>query len=181
MSTSIEFLSSAINTFEASKRLAEKAILQVPQEKLHVALDDHTNSIAIIMKHIAGNLISRWTNFLSSDGEKPWRQRDEEFIDTFSSREELMKYWEDGWQCVIDSLHRLKEEDLSKSVTIRGEKHSVPLAIERSLSHISYHIGQIVLIARIHAGDDWETLTIPRGQSEQFNKANWGPDSSPEG
>ena len=168
------FVEAAINTFEANKRLAEKAVAQLSDEQLHVSLDEHTNSIAVIMKHIAGNLISRWTDFLTTDGEKEWRNRDDEFVDSFKDRAELEAYWKRGWNCVVDSLKGLGVDDLSKTVQIRGEPHSVPLAIQRSLGHTCYHVGQIVQIARIQAGDEWETLTIPRGESEQFNKKHWG-------
>jgi hypothetical protein len=174
MDITAEFLSATINAFEANKRLADRAVVQVPDEKLHVALDETTNSIAIIMKHVAGNLISRWTDFLTTDGEKPWRNRDDEFVDSFGSRDELLDYWERGWTCLLGTLKSLKAEDLGKTVSIRGEPHSVPLALQRSLGHTCYHIGQIVQAARIHAGDNWKTLTIARGESEQFNKQNWG-------
>jgi hypothetical protein len=174
MDVSAEFLAAAINTFQANKRLADRAVEQVPDEKLHVALDENTNSIAVIMKHIAGNLISRWTDFLTTDGEKPDRHRDDEFVDSFRSRADLLQYWERGWACLFNSLKSLKPEDLGQTVLIRGEPHSVPLALERSLGHTCYHIGQIVQVARIQAGDKWTTLTILRGGSEQFNKTNWG-------
>ena len=147
---------------------------QVPDDKLHVALDENTNCIAVIMKHVGGNLASRWTDFLTTDGEKPWRNRDDEFVDTFGSRAELLAAWEQGWACLLTALKGLTREDLEKTVVIRGEPHSVPLALERSLGHTCYHIGQIVQVARIHAGVKWNTLTIPRGGSEQFNKANLG-------
>jgi hypothetical protein len=168
------FVSAAVNALEANKRLADRAVEQVPDDKLHVALDANTNSIAVIMKHVAGNLISRWTDFLTTDGEKPWRNRDGEFEDTVGSRTDLLKLWERGWGCLLASLKGLKRDDLEKTVLIRGEPHSVPLAIERSLGHTCYHIGQLVQVARVHAGDKWTTLTIPRGGSEQFNKGNWG-------
>lgn len=169
-----EFMSAIINAFEANKRLADRAVAQMPDDKLHVALDANTNSIAAIMKHVAGNLISRWTDFLTTDGEKPWRDRDGEFVDSFRSRAELVEFWERGWACLLKSLKSLAPEDLEKTVLIRGEPHSVPLAAERSLGHTCYHIGQIVQVARVHAGEKWSTLTIPRGGSEQFNKAHWG-------
>jgi hypothetical protein len=174
MDISAEFMSAAINAFEANKRLADRAVEQVPDVKLHVALDENTNSIAVIMKHIAGNLISRWTDFMTTDGEKPDRDRDSEFVDSFSSRTELLEFWERGWGCLLATLKSLKPEDLGKTVLIRGEPHSVPLALDRSLGHTCYHIGQIVQVARIHARDHWKTLTIPRGGSEQFNTEHWG-------
>lgn len=174
MDIAAEFLSATINAFEANKRLADRAVIQVADEKLHIALTENTNSIAVIMKHVAGNLTSRWTDFLTTDGEKPWRNRDDEFVDSFSSRVDLLDCWECGWACLLGTLKSIKPEDLGKTVSIRGEPHSVPLALERSLGHTCYHIGQIVQIARIHAGDNWDTLTIPRGGSDQFNKQNWG-------
>jgi uncharacterized damage-inducible protein DinB len=169
-----ELTSAAINTFEANKRLAERAVEQLPDDKLRVALDENTNSIAVIMKHVAGNLMSRWTDFLTTDGEKPWRNRDDEFVDSFRSRAEIMETWERGWARLLDALKSLAPTDLDKTVLIRGEQHSVPLALARSLGHTCYHIGQIVQVARILGGKDWKTLTIPKGGSEQFNKANWG-------
>jgi hypothetical protein len=174
MDIAAEFLSAIINAFEANKRLADRAIAQVPDDKLHLALDANTNSMAVIMKHVAGNLASRWTDFLATDGEKPWRHRDDEFVDSFRSRAEVLEAWERGWACLLATLKGLKPDDLARTVTIRGEPHSVPLALERSLGHTCYHIGQIVQVARIHAGEKWNTLTIPRGASEQFNRAQWG-------
>jgi hypothetical protein len=174
MSLAAEFMAAIINAFEANKRLADRAVEQVPDDKLHAALDANTNSIAVIMKHVAGNLTSRWTDFLTKDGEKPGRNRDDEFVDSFGSRVELLEAWERGWACLLNSLKSLKPEDLEKNVMIRGEPHSVPLAVERSLGHTCYHVGQIVQIARIHAGEKWKTLTIPKGGSKQFNNANWG-------
>jgi hypothetical protein len=168
------FIKAIISTFEANKRLADRAIEQVPDEKLHIALDANTNSIAVIMKHVSGNLQSRWTDFLTSDGEKPDRNRDDEFVDTFAGRAEMLEYWERGWSCLLSSLRSFTADDLGKTVAIRGEPHSVPLAIERSLGHTCYHVGQIVQLARIHAGPNWTTLTIPRGGSEEFNRAHWG-------
>jgi hypothetical protein len=164
----------ALAAFRSNKGWADKAIAQLSDDRLHAALDPNTNSIAVIMKHVAGNLLSRWTEFLTSDGEKPWRNRDEEFVDTLTTRDELTAYWESGWQRLLDSLADLTPDDLGKTVTIRGEPHSVPLAIQRSLAHCAYHVGQIVLIARILAGDHWTTITIPRGASATFNQKVWG-------
>src|SRR5437868_6505566 len=174
MNVPSEFMSAAMDAFLGNKRLADRAVAQVSDEKLHVALDEDTNSIAVIMKHIAGNLLARWTDFLTTDGEKPWRNRDDEFVDSFGIRAELLEYWERGWACLLKTLKSLKGEDLEKTVLIRGEPHSVPLALERSLGHTCYHVGQVVQVARIHAGEKWSTLTIPRGGSEQFNRAHWG-------
>src|SRR5579871_12905 len=147
-----EFMSAIINAFEANKRLADRAIEQVPDDKLHTALDANTNSLAIIMKHVAGNLVSRWTDFLTTDGEKSWRNRDDEFVDSFTTRSELIDYWNGGWDRLFETLGSLTPSDVAKTVVIRGERHSVPLAIHRSLAHCGYHVGQIILIARILAG-----------------------------
>lgn len=171
------FVDAALIAFQACKDGADKAIVQIPDEMVHVPLDVNTNSIAVIMKHVAGNLLSRWTDFLTTDGEKPWRNRDDEFVDSFVSREELVAFWDSGWKRLFDTLEGLGTADLGKAVTIRGESHSVPLAIQRSLAHCSYHVGQIILIARILAGDNWETLTIPRGGSAEFNERMWGRSS----
>jgi len=168
------FIESAITSFRANKELADKAFAQLPDDNLQIALDANTNSIAVIVKHVAGNLASRWTDFLTSDGEKPWRNRDDEFVDTFADRGELLRCWEDGWNCLFATLQSLGPRDLSKTVSIRGEPHSIPLAIHRSLAHCGYHVGQIVMIARILAGDNWNTITIPRGESGSYNQAVWG-------
>jgi hypothetical protein len=167
-------ISSAVAAFRNNKSWADKAVAQLPDEKLHVALDPNTNNVAVIMTHVAGNLLSRWTDFLATDGEKPWRNRDDEFVDSFASREKVVEYWEKGWNCLFTQLGNLKADDLSKTVTIRGEPHSVPLAIHRSLAHCGYHVGQIIMIARILSGNEWDTITIPRGGSAAYNEKVWG-------
>jgi hypothetical protein len=167
-------VASAIGAFRSNKNWADRAVAQLTDDELHVALDANTNSVAVIMKHVAGNLRSRWTDFLTTDGEKPWRKRDDEFVDTFTSRAEVLDYWEAGWATLFQTLESLQPEDLAKTVTIRGEPHSVPLAIHRSLAHCGYHVGQIMLIARILAGDRWQTITIPRGGSGPYNQRVWG-------
>jgi hypothetical protein len=174
MDVASNFVSSILNAFEANKRLADRAVQQVPDDKLHTPLDANTNSIAVIMQHIAGNLLSRWTDFLSTDGEKPWRNRDGEFAEVRVGRADLLELWDRGWARLRQTLTSLTPDDLSKTVMIRGEPHTVPLAMSRSLGHTCYHIGQIVQVARVHAGETWNTLTIPRGGSQQFNNANWG-------
>ena len=169
-----EFIDSVQTTFRTNKSWADKAIAQVSDEKLRIPLDQNTNSIAVIMKHVAGNLKSRWTDFLTTDGEKPWRNRDDEFVDGFENRDEIIAYWESGWQVLFDTLDALTPGDLAKTVTIRGEDHSVPLAMSRSLGHCAYHVGQIMLVARILAEDNWETITIARGASSNYNQQVWG-------
>lgn len=169
-----EFITSAAQVFASSKASADKAIVQVDDERLRTSLDPETNSIAVIMKHVSGNLISRWTDFLTTDGEKPWRERDNEFVDAFENRQEILDYWDRGWSCLNEALEALMPEDLQKTVEIRGQPHSVPLAIQRSLAHTAYHCGQIIMIARIVAGDKWDTITIPRGGSAAMNERVWG-------
>lgn len=168
------WIDATLDSCRANKGWAEKAISQLPDEKLHLALDANTNSIAVIMKHVAGNLLSRWTDFLTTDGEKPWRNRDDEFIDSFTSRHKLLAYWESGWRRLIETVESLQPADLLKTVPIRGEPLSVPSAIQRSLAHCGYHVGQVMLIARVLAGDEWQTITIPRGGSQAFNERVWG-------
>ncbi|MEM7313392.1 MAG: DUF1572 family protein [Planctomycetota bacterium] len=172
-----EIIRASIVTLKRNKEWAEKAIEQTSNANMHKRLTPETNSIVIIMKHMAGNLRSRWTDFLTTDGEKEWRDRDDEFVDDYESRDQLMDDWNSGWQCLFDALESLQEDDLAKTITIRGEKLGVMLAIQRSLGHTTYHVGQIILIARVlFEGDEWETITIPRGESEGYNKRVWGKD-----
>ena len=174
----LEFLSATIDTFQANKRYADQAIVQVSNSHFHQVPFEGGNSIAILMKHIAGNLLSRWTDFLTTDGEKPDRNREDEFVDTFVNRQEVVDYWEKGWSRLFETLHALSVDDLGKTIYIRGQAHSVPKALERSLGHACFHIGQIVLLARMYAGKSWNSPTIPRGQSQDFNQKNWGNDSA---
>lgn len=164
----------AVISFQYHKNIADRAAAQVSDDALRRALDVHTNSIAVIMKHVGGNLRSRWTDFCNTDGEKPWRNRDDEFVDAFASRDEVLAAWEAGWDALFGALESLTEPDLEWTVFIRGEPHSVALATERSLAHTCYHVGQIVILARHWAGDVWTTLTIPRGGAAAHNAASWG-------
>jgi hypothetical protein len=166
-------IADAVTVFRAQKDLAERAIAQVTDANLHISLDANTNSIAVIMQHMAGNMLSRWTDFLTTDGEKPDRDRDGEFVDGAESRGEVMQRWERGWSALFQTLASLTVADLGKTVAIRGEPHSIALAINRQLSHYGYHVGQIVMIARIFARDEWTTLTIPRGGSAGYNQRTW--------
>ena len=168
-------ISDALTVFRSQKDLAERAIAQVGDDNLHVALDANTNSIAVIMQHMAGNMISRWTDFLTTDGEKPERDRDGEFVDRALSRSDLMNRWQYGWSTLFTTLESLSPADLGATVAIRGEPHSITLAIARQLSHYGYHVGQIVMMARIFAGERWTTLTIPRGGSRAYNERTWVP------
>jgi len=164
------FLEDALSLFRFSKSLAERAMAQVTDEQLFVTLDPDANSIAIIVKHMAGNMRSRWTDFLTTDGEKPDRNRDREFIDPPATRAELLAVWEDGWNCLFAAIEPLTDADLARTVTIRGESHSVLQAINRQLGHLSYHVGQIVLLAKHFAGDHWQSLSVPRNRSAEFNR-----------
>lgn len=155
--------------FAYYKDLADRTFVQLSDEQLFWQPNAESNSIAIIVKHIAGNMISRWTNFLSEDGEKPWRHRDSEFENNFKTREEMLDYWEKGWKVLFDALEEMNDEVLQREITIREEKHTVLDAVLRQLAHYPYHIGQIVFIAKMLKNDDWKTLTIPRNQSEEYN------------
>ena len=166
-------IASALKRFGAQKQLADRAVTQLTDDQLHNPLDAETNSVAVIMKHIAGNMRSRWTDFLTQDGEKPWRDRDSEFIDDMAPREELQRMWEDGWSCLLDALSGLNDDDLGRQVVIRGTPHTVIEAIDRQIGHCGYHIGQIVLVARILAQDNWTTLSIPRGGSDAYDQRVW--------
>jgi hypothetical protein len=168
-----DFIAAALDTFRKQKELAERAMVQLDDEQLRTALDPNTNSIAVIAKHMAGNMRSRWTDFLTSDGEKPWRERDDEFVDSFASRQQMMECWEAGWACLFQAIEALSAVDLDAHISIRGERLSVPLAILRQIDHYAYHVGQIVLVARILVGENWQVLTIPRGQSREYNERVW--------
>lgn len=170
MNISAAYLDEAVRSFRGHKRLAEGALSQLSEKELFQIIDPESNSVATILKHMAGNLRSRWTDFLSTDGEKPDRNRDQEFIiGEHPSRESLMTMWERGWQCVFDTLQSLQPDDLSRIVTIRGQEHTVLQAINRSLAHCAYHVGQIVFLAKHLKSSEWKTLSVPRGKSEEFN------------
>ena len=151
------------------KRLAERAIAQLSDDQLFTAIDEEANSIAALMKHVGGNLRSRFTDFLTSDGEKPDRHRDTEFDVTDDTKATIVKRWEEGWRRLFGSIESLADDDLAKTVFIREEAHSVVKAINRGLTHSAAHVGQIVLLAQHLRGSDWESLSIPRGKSEEFN------------
>ncbi len=152
------------------RKLGERAMEQVSDTQLFAALDAEMNSIAIIVKHITGNMRSRWTDFLTTDGEKPDRNRDSEFVDPPATRAALMQEWENGWNRVFDALGALTDADLGRTVTIRGEPHSVMQAINRQVAHYPHHVGQIVLLAKHFSGERWKSLSVPRNQSAEFNR-----------
>jgi len=165
-----DYLADALSSFRAYKKLADKAIAQTNDDELLVKLDEEANSIAIVMKHMAGNMISRWTDFLNSDGEKADRNRDMEFVIETSSRDEVIAYWERGWKCVFDAIEPLRPDDFSRTVTIRRQEHTIVQAINRQLMHYAYHIGQIVFLAKHFRSTEWQSLSIPRNKSAEFNK-----------
>jgi len=163
------YLKDSMDVFRYYKKLGERAMEQCPDEALFESLDVESNSIAIIVKHMAGNMRSRWTDFLTTDGEKPDRNRDTEFEDAPKTRVELMKLWERGWKHIFDALEPLGDDDLVRKITIRTEPHSVTQAINRQVAHYSYHVGQIVYVAKHLAGRKWQTLTVPKKKSAEFN------------
>jgi Protein of unknown function (DUF1572) len=164
------YLEDSIALFRHYKRLGEDAIAQVSDEHLCTVLDPEMNSLALIVKHMAGNMCSRWTNFLTTDGEKADRNRDSEFEAPPETREGLMMLWQQGWGCVFAALEPLTDADLAREVTIRGEPHSVMQAINRQIAHYSYHVGQIVFLAKHFQSEKWKSLTVPRKGSAEFNE-----------
>ncbi len=158
-----------IKRFEYYKMLGDQAFAQLSEEEVFVQFNEESNSIAVIVTHIAGNMLSRWTNFLTEDGEKSWRNRDEEFVDTFKTKAEVLEYWEKGWACLFGALGQITEDNLYATIYIRSEAHSVIDAVFRQLAHYPYHIGQIVYIAKMLKNDDWKSLSIARNKSGEFN------------
>lgn len=165
-----EYLRIVIEKFKEVKSLGEKTMIQLSEEEIHWAYNNESNSVAIIVKHLSGNMVSRWSDFLTSDGEKPYRKRDWEFLDDISSKSELITVWEKGWEVLINALTNLSEQDLLKHIYIRGERHLVLEAIERQVAHYAYHVGQIVYIGKQIKDSSWESLSIPRGESEEYLK-----------
>jgi hypothetical protein len=164
-----DYMASARNQFLYYKSLAEKTFAQLPDEKLFWQYNEQSNSIGTIVKHLRGNMLSRWTDFLTTDGEKEWRNRDAEFENDIQTKDELMSIWNKGWQCLFQALDSLEPADLSKTVYIRAQPHAVIDAINRQLAHYSYHVGQIVFIGKMVRNEDWTSLTIPKGKSAEFN------------
>ncbi|HLL74183.1 MAG TPA: DUF1572 family protein [Pyrinomonadaceae bacterium] len=166
------YLADALKIFRANKQLAERAMAQLSDEELFIAIDAESNSVAVIVKHLAGNMRSRWTDFLTTDGEKPDRDRDSEFVlDESTTREEVMRWWEEGWRVVFAAVEPLRPEDLLRTVMIRGEPHTVVEAINRQIAHYAQHVGQIIFLAKHLRSSDWQTLSIARGASGKFNEA----------
>ncbi|WP_425075602.1 DUF1572 family protein [Psychroserpens sp. S379A] len=167
---SVSYLNSVTKQFEYYKSLGDKTISQLELHEIQKEFSKDSNSIAIIVKHIVGNMLSRWTNFLTEDGEKKWRHRDSEFVDTFKSKEELLTYWNKGWNCLFDAITPLKTEQLENIIYIRNQGHSITEAINRQLAHYSYHIGQLVFLGKLIKGNNWVSLSIPKGKSSSYNQ-----------
>lgn len=165
-----EYLKIIIERFKSVKSLGDKTINQLSEKDIFWAYNSESNSAATIVKHMSGNMVSRWTDFLTSDGEKDFRNRDEEFINDLSSKTEVTMVWEKGWRTLMEAMRGLTEQDLVKTITIRGERHLVMEAIERQLAHYAYHVGQLVYIGKQVKNDRWESLSIPKGKSEEYLK-----------
>ena len=164
-----DYLQSAIKQFEYYKLLGDKTFNQLSEEQLLWKYNEESNSIATIVKHLWGNMLSRWTDFLTSDGEKEWRNRDAEFENNIQSKQELIDKWNQGWQCLFSALNSIIPDDLSKEIYIRNQGHTVTEAINRQLAHYPYHIGQIVFIGKMVCNENWTSLSIPKGNSADFN------------
>lgn len=185
MTVSEDFLRSANRQFLYYKTLGEKAMAQLEPEQLFISLNEDTNSIAVIVKHLHGNMLSRWTDFLTTDGEKEWRNRDGEFTDDTSTSVNMtekkvlmLKTWNEGWDCLFNTLNNLKPEDLSRIIYIRNEGQTVLEAINRQLAHYPYHIGQIVFYAKLLKKSDWESLSIPKNKSKDYNADKFSKDKA---
>jgi hypothetical protein len=163
------YLESAIKQFEYYKLLGDKTISKLTEENLFWQYNEESNSIATIVKHLHGNMLSRWTNFLTSDGEKEWRKRDEEFENKILEIAEVLKFWNEGWDILFETLKNLRDEDLDKIIYIRNQGHTVMEAINRQLAHYPYHVGQIVFLGKMILNDSWQSLSIPRNQSSEYN------------
>ncbi len=166
---STAYLSSIKKQFEYYKSLGDKTFKQLPDEKLFWHYNEESNSIATIVKHLWGNMLSRWTDFLTSDGEKDWRDRDAEFENDITTRQELLDKWQAGWACLFTALDALKPEDLDRIIYIRNQGHTVMEAINRQLAHYPYHVGQIVYLGKMLADKEWTSLSIPKGKSNEYN------------
>ncbi len=172
------YLPSSIKQFEYYKSLGDKTISQLSIEELKKEHTQDSNSIAIIVKHMVGNMLSRWTNFLIEDGEKTWRNRDEEFIDTYKTKEDLLNSWHKGWDALFEAIRPLSETDLECIIYIRNQGHTVTEAINRQMMHYAYHVGQVVFLGKLIKGNEWQSLSIPKGQSKTYNKDKFKKDKS---
>ncbi|PKH51930.1 hypothetical protein CXF68_15075 [Tenacibaculum sp. Bg11-29] len=172
------YLSSVKKQFEYYKNLGDKTFTQLDNNQFFWSQNKEDNSIAIIIKHISGNMRSRWTNFLTEDGEKEWRNRDDEFVNSFTSKEEVVAYWEMGWKCLFDALNTITIQNSDTIVYIRNQGHTITEAINRQLCHYSYHIGQIVFLSKLLLGDNWQTLSVAKGTSKEYNAQKFNKEKS---
>ncbi len=168
------FLPSAIAQFQYYKLLGEKTFAQLTNEQLFWQYNEESNSIAIVVKHMVGNMLSRWTDFLTTDGEKEWRNRESEFENDIITRDELLALWNKGWQCLFDALASITEDDVVREIFIRNQGHMIAEAIHRQLAHYPYHVGQIVFLGKMLCNTNWHSLSIPRGNSKKFNEEKFG-------
>lgn len=164
------YISAVIKQFNYYKLVGDKTFEQLTFQDMQFTPNEASNSISVIVKHMVGNMLSRWTNFLTEDGEKSWRQRDQEFEESYTNKQDIIAAWENGWNCLFDSIIRLTDQDLNKIVYIRNEGHLVSEAIFRQLGHYPYHIGQIAYVGKMIKGDKWQSLSIPKGKSTTYNK-----------
>jgi hypothetical protein len=179
MDLAADYLADLPDQFEKLKTLADKAVARVTDDEFFRTIDPASNSLAVILQHVGGNLRSRWKDFLTTDGEKPDRDRDAEFeVTAQTTRAQVVERWEEGWRILLSELRALTPVDLARDVFIRGERHSVVQAANRSFQHTAYHVGQIVFLARHLRADDWQSLSIPKGQSSALNKRAWGTPAS---
>ncbi|MCG2461448.1 DUF1572 domain-containing protein [Flavobacteriaceae bacterium F89] len=169
----LEYLNSIKKQFEYYKSVGEKTFDQLEEDDLFWQFNEESNSIAIIVNHLSGNMKSRWTDFLTADGEKEWRNRDLEFESVIKTKDELLSKWNDGWKCLFDALNSVNKENFGTEIFIRNQAHSILEAINRQFAHYSYHMGQIVYVGRMIKGTEWKSLTIPKGKSSEFNNAKF--------
>lgn len=172
------FLTSSLKQFEYYKSLGDKTLQQLTEDQVFQTPNSESNSIAIIVKHMAGNMLSRWTNFLTEDGEKEWRNRDDEFLNTFTTKHEVIAHWEKGWNCLLNTINSLTSEDLEKIIYIRNQGHTVTEAIQRQLCHYSYHVGQLVFLGKTITNSNWKSLSIAKNSSENYNSTKFNQPKS---
>jgi hypothetical protein len=170
------YLESVLKQFRYYKMLGDKTFEQLSDNDIHWRFYDGGNNIAIIVKHLVGNMLSRWTNFLDEDGEKLWRQRDQEFVDTYNTKSDMISEWNKGWQCLFDALAPITAKHLERIIYIRNQGHTVSEALNRQLAHYAYHVGQIVLLGKNIKSDEWQSLSIPKGESESYNFEKFNKD-----
>jgi hypothetical protein len=173
-----DYLSSTIKQFEYYKMLGEKTFDQLTEEQLFISINEESNSIAVIVNHLCGNMLSRWTDFLTTDGEKEWRKRDKEFENNLTDKTEMMLLWNKGWTCLFSALNSITDDDLTKIIYIRNQGHTIIEAINRQLAHYPYHVGQIVFLGKALCNDKWKSLSIPRGKSNMYNEGKFNKPKS---